>query len=101
MKMTGKDKRMLRGLGNRIKPSVYVGKDGLTDAVFSALDEAHRGSELIKLRVLDTCAQDRKEVAAALQAESDSEVVQLLGRTILLFRRDAEDPQLRLPSEKG
>lgn len=96
--LTGKDRRALRALGNALKPVIFIGKDGVTEAVLAAVDDAHRGQELIKAKVLDTCPLDRREAAAALDAASASSVVQILGRTLLLYRRDPEHPRILLPS---
>lgn len=98
MELTGADRRSLRGLGNRLEATVFVGKDGVSDAVLAAIDEAHHGAELVKVRVLDTCPLHRKEVAALLEERSGSHLVQLLGRTVLLYRRDPETPKIPLPS---
>jgi RNA-binding protein len=100
MHLKGVDRRALRALGHGLKPSVTVGKEGVSPAVIEAILRAHEASELIKLRVLDTCPQDRREVASELQERSGSEVVQLLGRTILLYRRDPEEPRIELPSQR-
>ena len=98
MELTGKDRRALRALGHHRKPVVFVGKDGVTDAVVTAVAEAHAGDELIKVRVLDTCEDDRNEVAAALAERTGSALVQVLGRTLLLYRPDPESPEIHLPS---
>lgn len=96
--LKGSDRRALRALGNGLKPVVYVGKGGITPSLLLALDAAHASEELVKVRVLDTCPLDRKAAAAALEEASDSLVVQVLGRTILLYRRDEDDPRISLPS---
>ncbi len=98
MQLTGADKRALRALGNPLKPVVFVGKEGVTPSVLTAITEAHAGAELIKLRVLDNCATPRKQVALELDAASESSLVQILGRTILLYRRHPEKPVLSIPS---
>jgi len=98
MQLTGADKRVLRALGNGLKPVVYVGKEAVTPAILEAIDAAHHTAELIKLKVLDTCSVPRKEVAVELQEKSASYVVQVLGRTVLLYRRDPEKPRILLPS---
>jgi len=96
--LTGADRRALRALGNRLKPTVFVGKDGVSDEVLGAIDSAHHAAELVKLKVLDTCPLHRKEVGEELAARSASEVVQVLGRTVLLYRRHPEKPRISLPS---
>lgn len=98
MELTGKDRRALRALGNRLKPMVHVGKEGVTEAVIAELDKAQEAHELVKLRVLDTCPDDRRSIAGELDARSESTVVQVLGRTILLYRRHPEEPRISLPS---
>ncbi len=98
IQLTGADRRALRALGNALKPTVFVGKDGVSDEVLGALESAHRSAELIKLKVLDTCPIHRKEVGVDLADRSGSEVVQVLGRTILLYRRHPEEPRISLPS---
>jgi len=98
MELTGADRRALRALGNGVKPTVFVGKEGVSEAVHEAIDEAHGSAELLKLRVLDTCPLHRKDVAEVLGASGRSTVIQLLGRTILLYRRHPEEPKITLPS---
>ncbi len=53
--------------------------------------------ELVKVRLLDTVDGDRKDVAKDLAARSDVELVQVLGRTVLLYRRNEENPGIQLP----
>ncbi len=98
MELTGADRRALRALGNRLEPVVFVGREGISETVLGAIDEAHRHAELIKVKVLDTCAQPRKAVGAELESRSESTLVQVLGRTMLLYRRDPEKPRISLPS---
>lgn len=98
MELTGADKRVLRGMGNTLDPTIMIGKDGVSPSVLSAIAEAHEHRELLKIRVLDNCPLHRKEVARLLERESGSSLVQLLGRTILLFRRHPTEPKISLPS---
>lgn len=98
MELKGSDRRALRALGHALKPVVTVGKDAVSEGLLSAIAAEHDHSELIKLKVLDTCPVDRREVAATLAERSGSEVAQVLGRTILLYRRHPETPKISLPS---
>ena len=96
--LTGKQRRYLRGLGQALRPCVYVGKGGVTEQVLRSIEDAYHNNELIKLRVERGCPLDRKETAAALAAASKSHLAQVLGRSILLYRHDPEAPSpLRLP----
>lgn len=100
MELIGKDRRYLRSLGHALKPVVWIGKDGLTPAVRRSIDEAHRGAELIKLKILEPGDHDRKEIAAELEAIANSSVVGMIGGTLLLYRRDDKKPVITLPSEE-
>lgn len=84
--LTGKEKRQIRAEGNQLKASVMIGRDGLTSKVKRFIDEAFGNKTLIKIKILDTCEDDRKLIAARLSNLKDTELVQLLGRTILLYR---------------
>jgi RNA-binding protein len=97
MALTGKQRRHLRGLGHSLAPVAQVGKGGISDAVVAALDAALADHELIKIKLLETLDIDRDEAATALAARTKSEVAQVLGRTVLLYRADPDEPAIELP----
>lgn len=82
----GKDRRALRALGHHLKPIVQIGQQGVTPAVIQATSEALDTHELIKAKVLESAPAGRFETARELAEATASELVQVLGRTILLFR---------------
>jgi len=94
--LSGKQKRFLRGVGHGLKPVVTVGKGEVTEALVKETAEAIASHELIKVKILESCAMDRFEVAEELAAACAAEVAQVLGRTLLLYRR-AEEPKIELP----
>ena len=81
--LTGKQRRALRALGHHLKPVVHVGQDDLTDGVLQAVDEQLGVHELIKVKIGEQLAE-----------KSASELVQILGRTLLLYRRHPEKPKI-------
>jgi len=95
--LTGKQRRYLRGLGHALVPVAQLGKAGITDAFVDAADRALADHELIKVKLLETCPIDRHDAADVLAARTSSEVAQVLGHTILLYRARAEDPEIELP----
>jgi RNA-binding protein len=97
MSLTGKQRRHLRGLGHGLAPVAQVGKGGVSDAVVAAIDAALAHHELIKIKLLESLDVDRDEAAAALAERTRSEVAQVLGRTVLLYRPDPDDPAIVLP----
>lgn len=89
-KLTGKQVRHLRALGHKLKPVVMVGKHAVTAEVATACSDQLAASELIKVKILETCPDDRKEVAASLEQMTGASVVQILGRTLLLYLQGPE-----------
>jgi RNA-binding protein len=96
VKLTGKQIRHLRGLGHHLEPVVRIGKEQLSESVLRSTEEALEAHELIKVKLQEGCDLDRKEVAEELSAKTGASVVQVLGKTILLFRR-AEKEKIELP----
>jgi len=94
--LTSKQRRFLKALGHHLNPVVMIGKEEITPALLASLEEALKVHELIKVKVQEGCVMDRKEVAALLAKESGAAVVQVLGRTILLYR-PAEERKIELP----
>jgi RNA-binding protein len=100
MGLTGKQRRFLRALAHHRKPTVQVGVQGLTEAVAKKTKMELEVHELIKVKVSEHCAGEKKEIAAQLAEQTDSELAQVLGRTIVLYRKRDEDPEIRLPRGK-
>jgi RNA-binding protein len=95
--LTGKQRRHLRGLGHALKPIVQVGKDGIDDGLIAAVEQALSDHELIKIRIGEAASVDRQDAAAELADKTRSEVAQVLGNTVLLYRADPEEPKIALP----
>jgi putative RNA-binding protein, YhbY family len=94
--LTGKQKSYLRGIAQTDKAIFQIGKDSLSDNLFTTVDNALRTRELVKISVLKTAPDDTKELAFDLARQTKSEVVQVIGRTIILYRR-AKEPKILLP----
>ena len=97
MKLTGKQRRYLRSIGQRLKPVVMIGRAGLSDRVMREVDHALDDRELIKIRLGQECDIERKEAARRISARSESEVAQVVGSTMLLYRPREENPAIELP----
>jgi RNA-binding protein len=97
MSLTGKQARHLRALGHHLEPVVQFGKQGLSDGAKQAVDVALTTHELVKLRVGTECPETVKAIAERLGPELSAEVAQLLGKTILLYRRHPKEPKIQLP----
>lgn len=97
MALTGKQRRALRALGHGLTPVIQLGKGGISPALLAAVEEALVTHELIKIKVLDTADLDRHAAADELAGKTGSDVAQVLGNTILLYRADPEEPRIQLP----
>jgi RNA-binding protein len=97
MELTGKQKRHLRGLGHALSPVVMLGREGLSAAIMTKTDVELENHELVKIKLGDGCLEEPDEVAAALATRCKAAVAQVIGHTVLLYRRRSKDPTIKLP----
>lgn len=97
MELTGKQKRYLQALGNGIKPIVSIGKSGVTDNTFLSVRNAFNTKELIKVKIQEGCEESKEEVAAKIERGTEAVLVQIIGKTLLFFKSDRENPKIELP----
>jgi len=97
VELTGKQRRYLRSIGQQRKPVVMIGRAGLSDSVMREVKTALKDHELIKIRLGPECELERKEAATMLSERSNSQIAQVVGRTMLLYRPREEDPTIELP----
>lgn len=95
--LSGRAVRYLRGLGHHLDPIVQIGKEGLTDPLIAAVREALRAHELIKVKVGTESPIDRKEAGPELAARAGALLAQILGRTLLLYKRHPNKPKIEIP----
>lgn len=85
--MTGKERAEKRAEANALDPLFHIGKEGVTDAVLHQLEEAYNTRELVKIKLhLETSPVTPREAADALAAASGSDVIQVIGGVIVLYR---------------
>ena len=99
MSLSGKQRRFLRAQAHALEPVVSLGKEGITPSLVGAVNEALLTHELIKVRVLESAPLERKEVAELLPGEAKAELVGLIGRIVILYKRHPNKPKLVLPRE--
>lgn len=95
--LTGKQKRYLRGLGSTVEPIIHIGKGGVVPGIIQQAEDALEARELVKVKVLNNCLEDTKEVAGQLSREANAALVQVIGHTFLLFRPSVKNPEIQLP----
>lgn len=95
--LTARQRLFLRGLGHHLQPVVQIGKDGISDGVVAAIDIALDQHELLKLRLSENAPGERRELATDLAERSGAALVQVMGRTLLLYRRRPDAPRSARP----
>ena len=96
--LTSRQRAILRSLAHSLKPVTQIGKDGVTGSVAKTVGDALNTRELLKVRVLETAPADAAEIGEELARQIDgAHLVQVIGRTLVLFRRHPTDPQVTLP----
>lgn len=89
--LTGKEKRELRSEGHHLKPEIWVGKEGITDGTLTNVENAFNTKELLKIKLQESCPLEKELAGEILARKTHSELVQIIGSTILLFREQPEE----------
>ncbi len=95
--MTSKQRAYLKSLANGLNPIFQVGKSSLTPELTEAVSQSFHNNELIKVAVLKNCADDPREIAEIVADRTHSQVVQVIGKKIILYKPDKEKPKIQLP----
>ena len=89
--LTSKERAKLRTLANPLDTILQVGKAGIGEQLVKQVDDALRARELIKMRVLETAPAFAREIAQELAEQTNSEVVQVIGKKIVLYKEGKEE----------
>lgn len=96
--MTTKQRAYLKSLAMTMEPIFLVGKNSITPELVGAVSEALAARELIKISVLKNCADDPKELAQILAERTRSQVVQVIGKKIVLYKEGKDkNKKIQLP----
>ena len=88
MTLSGKEKAALRGEAHHLAAVVHVGKEGITPALLQSLDDALRTRELVKIQLGRPVEESARDLAGQLAGEVGAEVVQVIGKTVTLYRHN-------------
>lgn len=98
--MTTKQRAYLKGLAMTIDPIYQIGKSSLTPELTEGVSEALEARELIKISVLKNCMDEPKELAQVLAERTHSEVIQVIGKKIVLYKESKDKKKIVLPEDK-
>ena len=85
--LTSKQRARLRAYANKMDTILQIGKDGIAETLIRQVDDALTAREMIKIRVLETAPLSAREAAEELAGETESDVVQVIGTRVVLYRR--------------
>jgi RNA-binding protein len=93
--LTSTQAKYLRGIAHGLKPVVFIGQKGLTDALIRSTEEAFDSHELIKIKFIDYKEKNQKEeIASALESRTGSHLAGMIGHIAILYRQHP-DPEKR------
>jgi RNA-binding protein len=95
--LTGKQRRHLRALAHPLKPVVRIGSAGLAPGVIEEISRALETHELIKVRVAKESPEEPDALVEPLEAGARAVVAQVIGRTLVVYRRRQKAPKIQLP----
>jgi RNA-binding protein len=90
--LTSKQRAKLKSIAATTETILQVGKGGVGDQLVKQVDDALTARELVKLHALETAPEEPGTLAQALADATRSEVVQVIGRRMVLYRRNAKKP---------
>ena len=97
--MTSKQRAYLKGLAMKLDPVFNVGKSSITPEFTSAIAEVLETRELIKISVLKNCLDEPREIAEVLAERTHSQVVQVIGKKIVLYKVSKDNKKIELPKK--
>ena len=84
---TSKQRSNLKGIAMGIDPIAQIGKGGIGENFIESVDKALSARELIKISVLQNAEKDAKDLAEEIAKATGSEVVLIIGKKIVLYRK--------------
>ncbi|MBF8807777.1 MAG: ribosome assembly RNA-binding protein YhbY [Enterococcus lacertideformus] len=99
MSLRGKQKRALRSQAHHLQPIFQIGKGGINAAMMVQIEEALEKRELIKVSLLQNTVELPQEVAKILEETVKCEVVQIIGRVLVLYKPSSKEKYQRISKE--
>jgi RNA-binding protein len=97
-RLNARQRAHLRALAHPLKPILHIGKEGVTEAAVRTIERAFNTRELLKLKVLEAAPEEARETGDVIAGRiAGAHAVQVIGRTVVLYRRHPEKPVIELP----
>ena len=100
--LKGFQKKYLRGLAHKLKPTVFIGQKGIAEAVIRSTDEALNAHELIKVKFVDFKEKRQKlKISDVLSERVNCQAVGMIGHVAIFYRphKDPDKRRIKLPEK--
>lgn len=94
--LSSKNIKQLKKASHHLNPIFQVGKNGVTDNFIEQINDVLEKRELLKISVLQNCLEDKEDIAEAVSEATDSNVVSIIGNTIILYRESGTNKKIEL-----
>lgn len=94
--LTSKQRAKLRGIASTEDTIFQIGKGGIPDTLVNQVEDALRVREIVKIKVLENSAYNAKDASIELAEKTNSEVVQVIGNKLVLYKRNPKEPVIKL-----
>nr|WP_314530544.1 ribosome assembly RNA-binding protein YhbY [uncultured Fusobacterium sp.] len=94
--MNSKKRAFLKKKAHNLEPMVRIGKDGLNENIIQSILDAIDSRELLKVKILQNCEEEKGTIYSKLMDVKDFEVVGMIGRTIIIFKENKDNPSISL-----
>lgn len=95
--LSSKQRAYLMSLASNLDVILNIGKASLTEEIIDAVNETFNNRELIKIGVLKNCIDEPRLIAEAIAENTGSTVVKVIGKKIILYKRDKDNQKIMLP----
>ena len=100
MALSSKQRAYIKKLAHDIDPLVRVGREGIGDNLKASVLDAIRSRELIKVKIIQTCELTAREVYDAMREWEEIELVDMIGRTIIVYKENKDKPRISTEVKK-
>ena len=94
--MNSKKRAFLKKKAHNLEPMVRIGKDGLNENIIQSILDAIDSRELLKVKILQNCEEEKGTIYSKLMDVKNFEVVGMIGRTIIIFKENKDNPSISL-----
>jgi RNA-binding protein len=97
MSLTSKQRQYLKGLGHALSPVLQIGKEGINERQLASISKTLDDHELVKINILETSELNKNEAAEKICEPLKAELVQVIGKKMLLYKKNKKAPKIVLP----